>query len=81
MNQSSSRRQTLFRCVGAISVLKTQPCFPYSHSIFTMKLLKIDGSTVERISEYVSLRRREYLNNAYVVLFCVAAFVKVAVRK
>ncbi|KAA8579313.1 hypothetical protein FQN60_007103 [Etheostoma spectabile] len=57
MNQSSSRRQSschhIFSPVSFFfSVLITQTSFPYSHSIFTMKLLKIDGSTVKRISEF-----------------------------
>lgn len=40
-------------------VLETHTSLPYSHSIFTMKLLKIDGSTVKRLSEWVS--RQEHL--------------------
>lgn len=35
----------------SFSVLKPHASFPYSHSIFTMKLLKIDGSAVKWVSE------------------------------
>lgn len=55
MNQSSSRRQTVYICTSIFFTQchsqKTHSCFPYSHSTFTMKLLKIDGSAVKWISE------------------------------
>ncbi|XP_071341857.1 kinesin-like protein KIF20A isoform X2 [Trachinotus anak] len=56
MNQSSSRRQfffiSSFLYLGSSSVFKTDTSFHSSHSIFTMKLLKIDGGMVKRISEF-----------------------------